>query len=280
MTIRWNIIIICLCMLFVSVTAFAQQQENAESAGNAGVKGKLGAGTVAPGQMGTVPGQAETLPGQMGTVPGQTGTVPGQPQSAGKEKTVQMTDIHDIKPPEDIGVDLTILYYILLSILIMGILAAIFLYFRKRKKRIKEKKFVTLSPDEAAYASLDEMTDVESLEGKEFYFRLSAILRNYIEGRYGINAPEMTTEEFIPRIEELGIGKELRKSLRELLHATDPIKFAGVYAIESQMKKRPRLCEKFCETNDAGDNIPCKPEIVIGVHIDRRFFDNLLNNQG
>ncbi|MDM8551518.1 hypothetical protein QUF72_15635 [Desulfobacterales bacterium HSG2] len=174
----------------------------------------------------------------MKTAPGQTGTAPGQiPEGTGDEKTVQMSDIHDIKPPENIGVDLTVFYYILLTLLILGILVAAFFYLRKRKKRIKEKKIVTLSPDESAYASLDELIDLESLEGKEFYFRLSAILRNYIEGRYGINAPEMTTEEFIPRIEELGIDKELRKNLKELLHATDPIKFAGVYAIESQMKK-------------------------------------------
>ncbi|HHC25429.1 MAG TPA: hypothetical protein ENK58_08490, partial [Desulfobacterales bacterium] len=91
-----------------------------------------------------------------------------------------MTDIHDIKLLENIGVDLTLLYYALGAVLILALLFAVFFYLKKRKKRIKEKTIVTLSPDEAAFALLDELTDVEIIDGKEFYFRLSAILRAYI----------------------------------------------------------------------------------------------------
>ena len=83
------------------------------------------------------------------------------------------------------------------------------------------------------------------MDGKEFHFRLSAILRTYIQGRYGINAPEMTTEEFVPRIADLGIPRELRKCLKSLCRTSDPVKFAGVHAVESEMRKDLMFVRNF-----------------------------------
>ncbi len=154
----------------------------------------------------------------------------------GGEKVIEMTDIHDIKPPEKIGVNLIPLYYALLGILILALITVAILYLRKRKKKIKKKKIITLSPEEQAMNLLDRLLDIDSIEGKEFYFRLSAILRNYIQGRYSINAPEMTTEEFLPRVDELGIDRELQQQLKDLFHATDPVKFAGAHAVQTRMQ--------------------------------------------
>ncbi|WP_207683271.1 DUF4381 family protein [Desulfonema magnum] len=198
-------------ILFFTVTAFAQQKDNAASEPPANTNANKASGTE----------QSVSDPAK---------------KRAEKQKTIQMTDIHDIRPPEIIGVDLTILYLVLLTLFVAGLVVAAYLYFKKRRKKIKEKEIVKLSPDEAALALLDELMDMENSDGKEFYFQLSAILRNYIQGRYNINAPEMTTEEFLPKIEELGLQKELQKSLRELLRSIDPVKFAGSLAVQNKMK--------------------------------------------
>lgn len=153
-----------------------------------------------------------------------------------KKDAVQMSDIHDIKAPEDIGMDPRLLYYILSAILIAALIALAIFYMKHRKKRVKEKEIIKLPPDEAAYLLLDDLSDIERMDGKDFYFRLSAILRTYIRDRYEVNAPEMTTEEFLPQIEKLALSREMQNDLRKLLCSADPIKFAGSMAIQTQMQ--------------------------------------------
>jgi len=152
------------------------------------------------------------------------------------KNTVEMTDIHDIKPPEKIGYDLKWLYYLISGIIIALLLAGIFFFFKYRKRKIQEKQIITLSSDELALKLLDELLDVDNIDGKIFYFNLSAILRNYIQGRYKINAPEMTTEELIPKIDSFGLDRELSQKLRALLHSADPVKFAGVTTVQAKMQ--------------------------------------------
>ncbi|MCP4344711.1 MAG: hypothetical protein GY795_04190 [Desulfobacterales bacterium] len=161
---------------------------------------------------------------------------PDSTDAKGGENVIEMSDIHDIKPPEKIGINLVPLYYALLAVLILALIAVAIFYLKKRKKKIKKKKIITLSPEEQAMNMLDGLLDVDSIEGKEFYFRLSAILRTYIQGRYSIDAPEMTTEEFLPRVDELKIDRELQQQLKELFRATDPVKFAGARAVQTRMQ--------------------------------------------
>jgi len=80
------------------------------------------------------------------------------------------------------------------------------------------------------------LTDIRRMGGREFYFRLSLVIRRYIYERYAVGAPEMTSEEFLPRIDGLSLERELQIQLKELIHRSDPIKFAGVSAMERQMQ--------------------------------------------
>jgi hypothetical protein len=148
-----------------------------------------------------------------------------------------MTDIHDIKSLEIIGLDPAWIRIAAYTLLAMAVIAAAMYIWKKLKKRRVNHVAAPLSPDEAALKQLDGLTDIENIDGKEFYFRLSAIMRNYIDGRFGIHAPEMTTEELLPRIDALEIAKEMQKELKELLRACDPVKFAGFPSVISTMKR-------------------------------------------
>ena len=147
------------------------------------------------------------------------------PEQSGE--AAQMTDIHDIKPPVAPGFDPSILYFILGGVLVLALAAAGWVFWKRRKAKSAQDATVWLFPDEAAYRSLDQLRGEENLSGKEFYFRLSAITRGYIQERFGIDALEMTTEEFVPRIEDLGVETTLQTTLRDLCHFADPIKFAA-----------------------------------------------------
>jgi len=161
--------------------------------------------------------------------------VPAQPGTS--DDAVPMTDIHDIKPPESAGFDPVILWYVLAAIAILAVLAGIIYWFTHRKKRVKAMTVPSLPPHEAALLALNELSDVENMEGKTFYFRLSAIVRHYLEGRFGINAPEMTTEELLPRIDRLEMDRNLHKSLKNLFQSADPVKFAGAFAVAKNMQE-------------------------------------------
>lgn len=83
---------------------------------------------------------------------------------------------------------------------------------------------------------------------KEYYVELSNIVRCYIEDRFIIRAPEMTTEEFLFYIKE---RKELRlehkRSLREFLSASDMVKFAKYGPDNEEIEKSFVTASNFIE---------------------------------
>ena len=62
---------------------------------------------------------------------------------------------------------------------------------------------------------------------KEYYTRLSDIVRRYLENRFSFRAPEMTTEEFMENIKNSSVLVEEHKELlKEFLSHCDMVKFA------------------------------------------------------
>jgi hypothetical protein len=62
---------------------------------------------------------------------------------------------------------------------------------------------------------------------QEFYYRINALLRGYIERRFGLMAGEQTSEEFIRELQRSGWLDESHKTLlRRFVEACDPVKYA------------------------------------------------------
>jgi hypothetical protein len=158
---------------------------------------------------------------------------------------VPMTDIHDIKPLEILVADWSLLLYILGAVLILAVIGTAIYYWKKTRNRKRTPVEVPVLPHEAALRSLDAFADVENMDGKVFYFSLSSILRTYIQARYGINALEMTTEELLPKIDILGLSREMHQELKNLIRSTDPVKFAGVPASVSKMREHLYFVRNF-----------------------------------
>jgi hypothetical protein len=61
----------------------------------------------------------------------------------------------------------------------------------------------------------------------EYYFRLADIVRGYIERRFGLLAPERTTEEFLREArQDRSLTAEQKDMLGRFLRAADLVKFA------------------------------------------------------
>lgn len=85
-------------------------------------------------------------------------------------------------------------------------------------------------PWEVAWARLEalrqlDLEDEASL--RAFHFELSEIVRAYVEGRFELNATDLTTEEIVAALDETGaFGGAPREALLRTLAATDRVKFA------------------------------------------------------
>lgn len=92
-----------------------------------------------------------------------------------------------------------------------------------RRKRI-------VPPYELAMHRLGQLRErrlAESGHEKEYYTELTDILRQYLEGRFGINAMEMTSREIMDRLYDSDV-KDKRDYVRQILHVADFVKFAKV----------------------------------------------------
>jgi hypothetical protein len=62
---------------------------------------------------------------------------------------------------------------------------------------------------------------------QEYYYRISGIVRGYIERRFGVSAPEMTTEEFLASAAgDRRFGSDMTDELNRFLSACDLVKYA------------------------------------------------------
>jgi hypothetical protein len=86
-----------------------------------------------------------------------------------------------------------------------------------------------------------------------FFVELSGIIRRYLEDRFGLRSPELTTEEFL---EELAESPELVRShqrlLRDFLSRADLVKFAHFVPEPSDVEKSLDSARSFLETTRAG----------------------------
>ena len=182
---------------------------------------------------------------------------PDQPSAgpAVPDAPAQMTDIHDILPPIAVGLDASWGILVLIALAVALLLGAAWWLWKKfRKKKGIETVVPELPPELLARQGLYEISDVRRWEGKAFYFRLSAILRQYVFGRFAVGAPEMTTEEFLPCIEGLPLEKEMAMRLRRLCRAMDPVKFGGASVMEKQMEQDLMFAREFVrKTTQAAD---------------------------
>ncbi|MCA9322714.1 MAG: hypothetical protein KDB53_18370 [Planctomycetes bacterium] len=117
--------------------------------------------------------------------------------------------------------------------------------FRKKKERL----LPPLPPHEIAQRELAHLESLGLLEqGKtqEYYYRLTAILRRYIELRFGIMAPERTTEEFLAEIQnDARLPDDQKAVLREFLAEADLVKYARQEPAPEESRRAWQIAERF-----------------------------------
>lgn len=97
----------------------------------------------------------------------------------------------------------------------------------------------------------------EAGEYKRFCQRISTILRDYLENRFGVKAPRLTTEEFLQLLATTPeLVREHRDLLQKFLTACDLVKFAGDVPDVPEITQITTACRTFLDTTQPRENAP------------------------
>ena len=89
----------------------------------------------------------------------------------------------------------------------------------------------------------------------EFYVELSSIVRRYLEDRFEMRAPELTTEEFLTSVgQSPDLIMDHQALLREFLRQADLVKFAGVQPSDEGIEQSIGAARRFLE--ETRENAP------------------------
>ncbi len=129
--------------------------------------------------------------------------------------------------------------------------AAVAGYLRWRKRKQEAAAPPPPLPHETALAVLRALL-AEDLPSKgiikPFYRRLSDLLRHYMEDRFGLCAPEQTTEEFLEAMRDSHAVERAHKDLlKEFLRHADMVKFAELTPEPADAERAADSARRFIE---------------------------------
>lgn len=122
---------------------------------------------------------------------------------------------------------------ILIVLILLGLVIFTILYLSRRRRKRQSETYTPPPPPPPAHetalaklAELERSDLLEKSEVNEFQTQLTYILREYLEGKYGINALESTTDDILESLRNIPIPEEWRMPLRQMLQTADLVKFA------------------------------------------------------
>jgi len=161
--------------------------------------------------------------------------------------------LKDIKNPLEIPFNYK--FWISVFIIVLLVLVAAYLVYYLLKKR-KERGYIFTPPPppppahQVALKGLQELFASNLLEEgavKEFFSRLSDIIRVYLENRYYILALEQTTAEIMASVKSLIEDEGLNLDLNKLLSLSDLVKFAKQFPQAAEIEHSKMTALNFVE---------------------------------
>jgi hypothetical protein len=140
--------------------------------------------------------------------------------------------------------------FVVLALVTLGILG--WMIVRYKSRVIKKTAY------EIARRQLNRLVNQPLVDGETigvFYVEITTVIRKYLENRFELKAPELTTEEFLSRV---GSSAELtndhKRLLNEFLKHADLVKFAGMTPTEDDIRGMIEKATRFLE--ETRDNSP------------------------
>jgi len=143
-------------------------------------------------------------------------------------------------------------YLLLIALLILFSLIVMLIWKRLsgRVKKVKPEEEADPRPPYVRALELLESLKQERLLEKgrylDYYFRISYILRYFLELNYQFNAVEMTSREIVQQIEDLPTDE--KKEINRFLAETDMVKFAKHVPYVNRALEHTAWLEKYLKS--------------------------------
>jgi hypothetical protein len=177
----------------------------------------------------------------------------------------EATDIRDIKPLRRIDTVASWLLWTALALAVAALGLAAW-WWRRRRRDGAVSETPPVPPYDLAIGELERLrrTDFSDLrELRRYYFAVSSVVRTYVEGRFGLNATDLTTEEILNRLGGLvRLDPPQARRLERFLVATDQVKFAAHLPVTEEIERTYEQALGFVtatrprEEPEAGEGVP------------------------
>ncbi len=158
-------------------------------------------------------------------------------------------DYYDIKKPlEPPFVWTPYIYGALILVALIGLVILAIYFIKKPKKPAQPTLQQKLTPYEYAQYQLRELEKEQLWQAgnlKEFYSRLTDILRLFLEKEKRMNAMESTADEVIEQIRTLPISSELKERTARLFMRSSLVKFAKEKTGAAENEQSMRTADQF-----------------------------------
>jgi len=140
-------------------------------------------------------------------------------------------DIRDVKGPLSIARNWWLLWpWAVGALAVAGLAIWLYRRYRRRARPVTPaRRAPSRPPHEIALEALARLEGERLLERgevKAFYIQISEILRLYLEGRFGIDAMELVTDEAVDALSRTSLDRAVVEATRTFLEACDLVKFA------------------------------------------------------
>lgn len=136
------------------------------------------------------------------------------------------------------------------GVVAVGLIIGLIIFLMKRRKKVPVPPAKpAITPYEAALAQLQQLKQekVWQNDTKQYYTRLTDILRTYFEAQFHIPALEQTTEELLLHIKPVTILNQQRDKLRALLSVADLAKFAKLMPAPEEHEAAMQQAQEILE---------------------------------
>jgi hypothetical protein len=153
-----------------------------------------------------------------------------------------MQNYHDVKDILDVEVKPNYWLFVAIaaSVIVLAILIWLMVKGSKKKKPESPKPAYKGTPLEHALQQIKELNG-ENLPAKRqvklFYTRLSDILRNYFNDRFGVHSSQATSDELMILLSVYLQDEKYRTQFYQFLRLTDAVKFAKYIPSNEQNEK-------------------------------------------
>ncbi|QDV24311.1 LPXTG cell wall anchor domain-containing protein [Aureliella helgolandensis] len=145
-----------------------------------------------------------------------------------------------------------------LALLLAG--GGLVLWFSKRRRRVKRLTAYEIARTKLQQLISDQQSDQPQFSVEQFFVEISGVVRRYLEDRFELRAPELTTDEFLQlSAAESSLSKAHQSLLSEFLQQADVVKFAGVRATPADVQHSIQLALQFIE--ETSESTPLNPQI-------------------